>query len=99
MQGDAMEQEEMSGGEEMEAESADAGTGKGYSIVMNCYEGSDRHDVFTHPLIRASEEDHPDGFFGLATFEEGMRAIVAAKKQGMGYESPGHEAMMGSYNE
>jgi len=70
----------------------------GYSVVINCYPDG-THDVFRSPLQPANEADTPDGLFGLESLEEALKGVIALKRQGPDYESPGHAALMQGYEE
>lgn len=80
------------------ADEMDEGDGRkrGYSVVMNCYEDGS-HDVFKTALQPASEMDHPDGLFGLESLEGALKGVIAVK-QGPGFETPGHAALMEEYH-
>lgn len=69
---------------------------QGYSVVINCY-ASGEHDVFSKPLEPASEEQHPDGLFGLSSLEDALKAVIAIKKQGPDYSFIEDEGMMQGY--
>lgn len=69
---------------------------QGYSVVINCYQDGS-HDVFSKPLEPASEEQHPDGLFGLSSLEDALKAVIAIKKQGPDYSSMEDEGMMQGY--
>ena len=60
-----MENMGMASGEPMPKGPSEEGDARaGYTICMNCY-ADGTHDVYKGPLQPASEEDYPDGIFGL----------------------------------
>lgn len=69
---------------------------QGYSIVMNCYNDG-THDLFQTALQPGTEAEYPDGLFGLESLEDALKGVIALK-QGSGYESPGHAAVMEEFN-
>lgn len=83
--------------DEAAGDRGDESEGKdGYSVVINCHaDGS--HDVFRTPLQPASEQDHPDGMFGLESLEDALKAVIALKRQGPDYASMEEHGMMQGY--
>ena len=65
---------------------------EGYTICMNCY-ADGTHDVYKGPLQPASEEDYPDGIFGLESTDEALKGVIALKRQGPDYQAAEEEAM------
>lgn len=68
----------------------------GYTICMNCYEDG-THDVYTKPLESADSSTYQDGFFGLDSHEEALKAVYASMKGGMDFKSAEESAMMGEF--
>lgn len=69
---------------------------QGYSVVINCY-ADGTHDVFQKPLEAATEEQYPDGLFGLENLEDALRGVIALKKNGPDYSSAQDAGMMKGY--
>lgn len=88
-------EEQMQDGQPM-AEGESPSGGGGHTICTNCYDNG-TYDVFTRPLISASEQDDPDGIFGLESHEEALKANIALKQQGPDYASAEEEEMMQGY--
>lgn len=76
--------------------SAEEGEGQGYSVVINCKRDG-THDVFAKPMEPATEEQYPDGLFGLDSLEDALKGVIAIKKQGPDYASAEDEGMMQGY--
>lgn len=92
-------------GDEMEAGdlSAEAPVGQGqnrggYSVVTNCYEDGTK-DVFRHPLIPATEEQYPDGIFGLESSKEALMANIAIQQQAKDFHETERSDMLSAFSE
>ena len=84
------------GSMEEETEPGENAERQGYSIVLNCYNDG-THDLFRTGLQSGTEAEYPDGLFGLESLEDALKGVIALK-QGSGYESPGHAAVMEEFN-
>lgn len=83
-------------GEMSAAEAEEGGDAHGYSIVLNCHSDG-THDVFQKPLEPASEEQYPDGLFGLDSIEDALKGVLALKKQAPNYAAQEEAGMMQGY--
>jgi hypothetical protein len=63
---------------------------------MNCHSDG-THDVYMKPMEPASEEQYPDGLFGLETLEDALKGVIALKQQGTDFRSAEHADMMSEF--
>lgn len=66
---------------------------QGYTIAINCY-ADGTHDVARLPLVPLTEEEAPDGLYGLRSLEEALQGVIALKEQAPAYESAERRDML-----
>ncbi len=69
----------------------------GFTICTNFYEDGTR-DVYSKPLEQATEQQYPDGIFGLKSDEDTLKAVFSMMQHGPDFQKQEDDAMMGEYN-
>lgn len=97
-EGEEVEPQSSGGGEPPESEAAvgqGGEKGRSYMIDKN---PDGTYCTYEVPYKPATEEEYPDGFFGLKSMGDAMKGVIQMETNGPGFDSQEDDAMMGEFN-